>query len=201
MITSLRGQRRLRQFSALAVVTATCSVLAACSSSAPEADQTSPSVSASPSREAGLYRSSQVCIVNNSPNIFTVNFSKKDRSSGEGVLQPNAGTAGQACASGYDTGVSAEDVTAEVTTIKPDSLLNITVRNDALVKPSFYGFVDETHTCLPLSRASVGATNTWDNGILNYTVAREADSPEFINWRVTVTGTNDPAKDGIARSC
>ena len=57
-----------------------------------------------------------------------------------------------------------------------------------------------TYAAVKLVHASVGDTDTWDNGILKYTAVRQPDSSDYINFTVTVTDTQDPALDALART-
>ena len=192
--------RGFRQLTSITIATGVCSALAACGSAAPDSSSESDSASPAVSREAALYRDTQVCVVNDSPNIITVSFSGKNSSQGEGVMQPEAGENGQACAQG--SFLLADDVNGAITTIKPDSRLDFGASNFAMKAPNFKGTTPPNNntTCLGWREASVGATDTWDNGILKYTVTRESDDSNNIRCRVTVTGTEDPAIGGIART-
>ena len=199
MVTRFRTHRSTRLVVALATMAATGSVLSACSSGSQDVSQASPETSVSPQRMAGLYRDSQICVVNNSSAVISVAFTQKDASQGEGEMQPKAGPAAQACANGWFA--NGHDVQGNVTTTKPNSILQFGANNPRVGKPDFLGDGGGDSTvCLGFSTgASVGDSDTWDNGILKYTVTRESDTSAYVRFLLVATDTQNPSPDGIAR--
>lgn len=200
MSAGLTSQRRKRLLASVTVTVAVCAIVTACGSSTQESGGPTPNSSASPSRQAGVFRASKVCVINNSPVPISVSFTKKDGTSGEGNLAAQAGPDRPAC--GYGKFYFSRDLEGTISTSHPDSSLFFYASNPANNKPFFAGMpVGDKNAgyCLGPFYSSVFDSDDWDNGILHFHAIRDEDTAEYIEWNIRISASDKPTKDGSAR--
>lgn len=146
------------------------------------------------SEVAGLYRDSQVCIINDSSIPLSVKFTKMDRSSGGGVLAPKSGEAGQACASGWFSGY--EDVVGDITSSSPDQLWEFAANNTRGASPTLYVSVVPDGVICHGGSYDQGSEGSFDDGVTLLTTRRLPDTPANIEFRMVFADSPNPNADG-----
>ena len=195
---SLRGQRRRSVAVALGVVATL--VLAGCSSSEQSGDvSTAAAASPSTGRQAGGVLGTRVCVYNNSSVIPSVYFTYKTNSGGEGKLQRGS----VACADGWSLSPGFDVYGRIEIPGNPGHTLDIEARNPAMDTPNTR-LVEERDGdrwfCAGRTGFYVGERQTWDDGLLAFTVSRLPDQ-QWKFFSITIYNTSEPSANGQRRGC
>jgi hypothetical protein len=174
--------------------------LGGCSSSEQSGD-VSAAAAASPStgRQAGGVLGTRVCVYNNSSVVPSVYFTQKDSSGGEGKLQRGS----VACADGWSLSPGFDVLGRIEIPGNPARALAIEARNPSLGTPNTR-LVEERDGyrwfCAGRTGFDVGERQTWDDGLLAFTVTRLPDQ-EWKFFSINVYNTSDPSTNGQPRGC
>jgi hypothetical protein len=147
-------------------------------------------------------KSTTMCVQNLSSVTPVVTFTKYQEQLGEGPLKYRA----TACATGY--GTSTGDVRGQVAQPAPNDSLFFTAERPHLLWDKPFGALwQETDAqnkpparCIGPVGYSVGDLRTWDDGLLQYVIAREPDVVGKM-FRMTIRDSAKPSADGKPVKC
>jgi len=171
-------------------------ILAGCSSAEQSADGSS---QVSTDRQAGGVLGTRVCIYNNSSAMPSVYFTQKANSGGEGQLQRGS----VACADGWSPS-PAQDVIGRIDIPgNPGHSLRVEGRNPGLGTPTTRLSEernDNLFFCVGTGGFKVGERQTWDDGVLAFTVSRLPDE-QWKRFNIDIYNTSNPSSNGQPRGC
>jgi hypothetical protein len=172
--------------------------LAGCSSQTPDAAEVTDAAEA-PDRNAGGFRPTQVCLINNSSSRTEAEFTMADSADEKQVLWENLGD--RMCGVGSSS-TQIIDVKGTFLTTNPDRTWNFGSGNRAIRLPGInVGYTEDGqyHSCIG-QELSIGESASFDDGFVTVTATRRPDT-SAKEFEIILSDSTKPSTTGTARTC
>lgn len=166
--------------------------LAGCSSASPEAEE-------APDRNAGVFRPTQVCLINNSSSRTEAEFTMADSADEKQVLWENMGD--KMCGVGASS-AQIIDVIGTFLTTNPNRTWDFGSGNRAIRLPGInVGYTEDGlyHSCIG-QEMSVNESVSFDDGFVTVTAKRLPDT-NAKEFQIILSDSTNPSTTGVAKTC